>query len=63
MSLDKAIKHGKERRRQYREGEAKLSCSACRNHGWCDHCQRQRTHNSRRRVEAVARTQDDGSQP
>lgn len=37
MSLDKAIKHGKEHRRQYRG--AKAVDKTCRNHGSCPWCQ------------------------
>lgn len=36
MSLDKAISHGKEHRKQYRG--AKYYSSYCRNHGSCDRC-------------------------
>lgn len=37
MSLDKAIKSGKEYRKPYRK--AKSIDSSCRNHGICPHCQ------------------------
>ena len=37
MSLDKAIKHGKEHRKQYRG--AKAVDLTCRNHGSCPWCQ------------------------
>lgn len=37
MSLDKAIEHGKEKRRPYRG--AKAVDSHCRNHGDCPWCQ------------------------
>lgn len=40
MSLDKAIKHGKERRKAFRG--AKAVCTSCRNHGSCDYCKRNR---------------------
>lgn len=36
MSLDKAIKHGKEHRKPYRG--AKAVDSTCRNHGSCPWC-------------------------
>lgn len=36
MSLDKAIKHGKEKRKPYRGAKA-IACS-CRNHGTCEWC-------------------------
>ena len=38
MSLDKAIEHGKEKRKPYRG--AKAVDSHCRNHGDCPWCQR-----------------------
>ncbi|HOP08480.1 MAG TPA: hypothetical protein PLF13_14505 [candidate division Zixibacteria bacterium] len=37
MSLDKAIKHGKEHRKPYRG--AKAVDKSCRNHGSCPACQ------------------------
>ena len=36
MSLDKAIKHGKEKRKPYRGSKA-IDCT-CRNHGSCVWC-------------------------
>ena len=39
MSLDKAIKSGKEHRKPYRK--AKAVDSTCRNHGTCPWCQGQ----------------------
>lgn len=42
MSLDKAIKHGKEKRKQYRG--AKAVDYTCRNHGSCDWCLSNRLH-------------------
>lgn len=47
MSLDKAIKHGKEKRRQYRGGKA--ICKSCRNHGGCPHCENGRKHRTEKR--------------
>ncbi len=41
MSLDKAIKHNKEHRKQYRGSKA-LDCT-CRNHGSCSYCESNRT--------------------
>lgn len=41
MSLDKAIKYGKEHRKQYKGG-GKLYSSSCRNHGSCPYCQSNR---------------------
>lgn len=46
MSLDKAIKHGKEKRRPYRKSKA--VCYACRNHGSCPYCKRGRLFNQRK---------------
>ena len=40
MSLDKAIEHGKEKRKQYRG--PKLFDRSCRNHGSCPWCERNR---------------------
>ena len=37
MSLDKAIKYGKEKRKPYTK--AKAVCRSCRNHGDCPWCE------------------------
>jgi hypothetical protein len=50
MSLDKAIKHRKERRQEHR-GSARFDRS-CRPHGGCPWCERARTI-SRRRLAAT----------
>lgn len=42
MSLDKAIKHKKEKRKPYKGSKA-FDCS-CRNHGSCSWCKSNRTH-------------------
>ena len=42
MSLDKAIKHGKEHRKPYRG--AKAVDASCRNHGDCPWCKGNRLH-------------------
>ena len=47
MSLDKAIIHGKEHRKQY-EG-AKSVDKTCRNHGNCKWCHGNRTHKNDKR--------------
>ena len=47
MSLDKAIEHGKERRKPYRG--AKAVDATCRNHGSCRWCERNRTYKNKRR--------------
>lgn len=45
MSLDKAIEHGKERRKPYRG--AKAVDTTCRNHGSCPVCGENRKHKFR----------------
>lgn len=45
MSLDKAIKHGKERRKAYRGSKA--IDPSCRNHGGCPWCEENRKHKFR----------------
>lgn len=42
MSLDKAIEHGKEKRKQYRGNKAYNY--TCRNHGSCKWCENNRLH-------------------
>ena len=42
MSLDKAIEHGKEHRKEYRGSKAKDK--TCRNHGGCEWCEENRKH-------------------
>ena len=42
MSLDKAIKHGKEHRKPYKGGKA--VDPFCRNHGGCKWCEENRKH-------------------
>lgn len=49
MSLDKAIKHGKEKRKQYRG--AKAVDKLCRNHGDCSYCKNGRLHKNKVREE------------
>lgn len=48
--LDKAIKHGKEKRKPYYG--AKAIDHTCRNHGSCDYCKSNRLHSTRKREEA-----------
>lgn len=50
MGLEKAIKHGKEKRKPYRGGKA-VSCQ-CRNHGSCKWCLDNRTYTTRKRKES-----------
>lgn len=42
MSLDKAIEHGKEHRKEYRGSKAIYK--TCRNHGGCEWCEENRKH-------------------
>lgn len=64
MSLDKAIAHGKERRKTYAErGKPGRYDVSCRPHGGshaypCPHCERNRLFKHRKRVDAVVMTQD-----
>ena len=51
MSLNKAIEHGKEHRKQYRG--ARYYLSSCRNHGSDPLYQSQRMHKIRKRMEAM----------
>lgn len=51
MSLDKAIKHKKERRKPY-QGAKAISCS-CRNHGSCDYCRENRLYKSMIQQEVI----------
>lgn len=65
MSLDKAIKSGKEHRKGYRErGKSGEFDRTCRPHGGgsgipCPWCEGNRAHRKRRQVDAVAATQED----
>lgn len=45
MSLDKAIKHGKEHRKPYKG--SKVYFKSCRNHGSCPLCEQDRKHKMR----------------
>lgn len=51
MSLDKAIAHGKEKRKPYRG--AKAIDRSCRNHGSCECCRVRRLLSSIKRLEAM----------
>lgn len=50
MSLDKAIKYGKEKRKPYRG--AKAVDKTCRNHGDCPWCKEGRLHKSKKQEKA-----------
>lgn len=49
MTLDKAIEHGKEFRKQYRK--AKAVDKTCRNHGSCEWCKSNRLYQSKKELE------------
>ncbi len=51
MSMDKAIEHGKEHRKQYRGGKAIDPC--CRNHGGCPVCLGNRTHKYKKAMKNI----------
>lgn len=55
MSLDKAIKYGKEHRKEYR-GSKRFDCQ-CRNHGSCNYCVNNRVFD-RLKNEEKARLED-----
>lgn len=50
MSLDKAIEHGKEKRKPYRGSKA--FDKSCRNHGDCDWCRSNRMYQQLKMEEA-----------
>jgi len=51
MSLDKAIKHGKEKRKRYRG--AKSVDQTCRNHGSDDYAKGNRQYKNKKREDAA----------
>lgn len=52
MSLNKAIEHGKEHRKQYQgKNWCKLISPSCKNHGSCRYCENNRIYNSKKRLE------------
>lgn len=57
MSLDKAIEHGKEKRKQYRG--AKSIDSSCRNHGDCGICKGNRLYQRNKKDEAARQALED----
>ena len=50
MGLDKAIKHGKEKRKSYEYDFAKQVDAQCRNHGTCPYCYNKRMHKNLKRL-------------
>jgi len=57
MSLDKAIEHGKEHRKQYRGSKA--IDRTCRNHGSCEVCKGNRLYKSKKIAEAIKSREED----
>lgn len=51
MGLDKAIKHGKEKRKPYRGSKA-IDCT-CRNHGSCEWCRGNRLHKFKKSLDKM----------
>ena len=51
MALDKAISHGKEKRKPYKGGKAVFA--SCRNHGNCGWCEGNRLYNTQKKLEAA----------
>ncbi len=51
MSLDKAIQHGKEKRKRYYGAKA-VDCT-CRNHGSCSYCLDARMHSTKKQYGKV----------
>lgn len=49
MGLEKAIEHGKEKRKPYRG--AKAVSMHCRNHGFCDYCVWNRQYQTKKQLE------------
>ena len=67
MSLDKAIEHGKEKRKPYRR--AKAVDATCRNHGSCRWCKENRLYqynrteeSSLQRLREEAETEEDNEE-
>ena len=50
MSLDKAIQHGKEKRKPYYKSKA--IDPSCRNHGSCEYCESNRLYSTQKRKES-----------
>lgn len=57
MSLDKAIKHGKEKRTEFRRSKA--VDTTCRNHGSCPYCSSNRKHATKRQYGRVEDQEDE----
>lgn len=59
MSLDKAIEHGKEKRKPYRG--AKAIDHTCRNHGSCPWCTKNRQFKNKRREKFINEKFEEGN--
>jgi hypothetical protein len=57
MSLDKAIQHGKEHRKEWHDSRA--FDRTCRNHGDCPSCQMRRQYKNIKRRDAADATWED----
>lgn len=57
MSLDKAIEHGKEKRKPYKGAKA-IDCT-CRNHGSCEWCKSNRLYQQLKTDEASKQAIDE----
>lgn len=57
MSLDKAVKHKKEKRKEYRGSKAIYA--TCRNHGSCDWCKNNRLYQSNKMKEKIKQLEED----
>ena len=57
MSLDKAIEHGKEKRKPYHKSKA--FDQSCRNHGSCSYCQENRTFQSKKSLDKIIAQEKD----
>ena len=53
MGLEKAIAHGKEYRKPYRDNDSRAFDMECRNHGGCVWCIRNRMYNYNKRKQAA----------
>lgn len=53
MSMEKAIKSGKEHRKEYRGG--KSIDPMCRNHGGCDWCKENRQYSTNKRLQKTSK--------
>lgn len=53
MGLEKAIKYGKEKRKEwkYKKNYCKSVAKSCRNHGGCPYCEGNRLFGNKRRME------------